>query len=123
MRPHIRSTYIPAFLLDFSRPGASRLLECRLLLGPAPAGRCPPHLKGPGRVPTFPPSALKTQQMLSSSFRKRISQPYMWAVITAGAAAGVYTLTQLRPSELGLRFLLIGLVTLAFGSRVSVPIP
>jgi diguanylate cyclase (GGDEF)-like protein/PAS domain S-box-containing protein len=47
----------------------------------------------------------------------------MWAVILLGAAACAYTVTQLRASELGMRFILIGLVTLAFGSRVYVKIP
>jgi diguanylate cyclase (GGDEF)-like protein/PAS domain S-box-containing protein len=61
--------------------------------------------------------------MFSSTTRQRISQPYMWAVISLGAVACAYTLTQLRPSTLGLRFLLISVVTLAFGSRVSVEIP
>ena len=61
--------------------------------------------------------------MISSTFRKRISQPYMWVVILAGTAACAYSATQLRPSTLGVRFLLIALVTLAFGSRVYVKIP
>ena len=61
--------------------------------------------------------------MFSSATRQRISQPYMWAVITLGAAASVYTATQLQVSGLGMRFILIGLVTLAFGSRVYVKIP
>src|SRR5215208_1583415 len=38
-------------------------------------------------------------------------------------APGAFTVTQLQPSVLGLRFILISLVTLAFGSRVSVAIP
>jgi diguanylate cyclase (GGDEF)-like protein/PAS domain S-box-containing protein len=61
--------------------------------------------------------------MLSSETRKRISQPYLWAVITAGAAASAYMMTQLNPSGLGMRFVLVALVTLAFGSRVYVKIP
>jgi PAS domain S-box-containing protein len=47
----------------------------------------------------------------------------MWAVISLGAAACAFTVTRLQPSTLGLRFMLISLVTLAFGSRVSVEIP
>jgi diguanylate cyclase (GGDEF)-like protein/PAS domain S-box-containing protein len=47
----------------------------------------------------------------------------MWAVISSGAAACAYTITQLQPATLGLRFILISLVTLAFGSRVYVKIP
>ncbi len=61
--------------------------------------------------------------MFSSATRQRISQPYMWAVISLGAVASAFTVTQLRPATLGLRFILISLVTLAFGSRVSVSIP
>ncbi len=61
--------------------------------------------------------------MFSSTIRQRISQPYMWAVISLGAAACVFTVTRLQPVTLGLRFILISLVTLAFGSRVSVKIP
>jgi diguanylate cyclase (GGDEF)-like protein/PAS domain S-box-containing protein len=47
----------------------------------------------------------------------------MWSVIGLGAAASVFTVTRLHSSGLGLRFLLISLVTLAFGSRVYVKIP
>jgi diguanylate cyclase (GGDEF)-like protein/PAS domain S-box-containing protein len=61
--------------------------------------------------------------MFSSTTRQRISQPYMWAIISLGAVACAYTVTRLQPSTLGLRFLLISLVTLAFGSRVYVEIP
>ncbi|MBV8856892.1 MAG: EAL domain-containing protein [Acidobacteria bacterium] len=61
--------------------------------------------------------------MLSSETRQRISQPYLWAVISLGAVSCAYTLTRLHPAGLGMRFLLIVLVTLAFGSRVYVKIP
>ncbi len=61
--------------------------------------------------------------MFSSISRQRISQPYMWTVIVLGAFACAFTLTRLQPSDLGLRFMLISVVTLAFGSRVSVKIP
>src|ERR1051325_10583044 len=61
--------------------------------------------------------------MFSSATKQRISQPYMWAVISLGAVACAYSITRLQPSALGLRFLLISMVTLAFGSRVSVEIP
>src|SRR5215212_11697101 len=76
--------------------------------GPLPA----PH-EGPGRVRIFRRPVPKTQPMLSSTTRQRISQPYMWAVISLGAVACAFTVTQLRPSGLGMRFILIGLVTLA----------
>ncbi|HWS86657.1 MAG TPA: EAL domain-containing protein [Pyrinomonadaceae bacterium] len=61
--------------------------------------------------------------MFSSATKQRISQPYMLAVISLGAVACAYSITRLQPATLGLRFLLISLVTLAFGSRVSVAIP
>jgi len=61
--------------------------------------------------------------MLDSTKKQRIAQPYMWAVIALGAVACAYTITQLEIHSLGLRFALIGLVTLAFGSRVYVKIP
>src|SRR5919112_2779538 len=61
--------------------------------------------------------------MFTSATRQRISQPYMWAVISLGAVACAFTVTRLQPSTLGLRFLLISLVTLAFGTRAYVKIP
>src|SRR5687767_3705723 len=61
--------------------------------------------------------------MLDPETKKRISKPYMWAVIAVGTVACVYNLTRLDSSGLGLRFMLISLVTLAFGSRVYVRIP
>jgi diguanylate cyclase (GGDEF)-like protein/PAS domain S-box-containing protein len=61
--------------------------------------------------------------MLSSETRQRISRPYLWAVIAFGAVASAYMLTRLDPAVLGMRFVLIALVTLAFGSRVYVKIP
>ncbi|HEX8119560.1 MAG TPA: diguanylate cyclase, partial [Pyrinomonadaceae bacterium] len=61
--------------------------------------------------------------MISSATRQRISPLFMWAVITPGVAACAYSVTRLQPSALGIRYLLVGLVTLAFGSRVYVKIP
>ncbi len=61
--------------------------------------------------------------MLDPEIKKRYSQPYMLAVIALGAVAGAFTAARLDASELGLRFALISIVTLAFGSRVYVKIP
>ncbi len=61
--------------------------------------------------------------MFSPINKQRMSQPYLWTVIVLGAVASVFTITRLHTSDMGLRFLLIGAVTLAFGSRVYVKIP
>ncbi|MET0626041.1 MAG: EAL domain-containing protein [Pyrinomonadaceae bacterium] len=61
--------------------------------------------------------------MLDPKTKQRYSQPYMWAVIALGTVAGVYTAARLDTSGLGLKFALISIVTLAFGSRVRVRIP
>ncbi|HYE15430.1 MAG TPA: hypothetical protein VD968_13385, partial [Pyrinomonadaceae bacterium] len=55
--------------------------------------------------------------------RQRIAKPYMWLVIALGAVAAAYTATRLDVFELGLRFALLALLTLCFGSRVYVQIP
>ncbi|MDT5295710.1 MAG: hypothetical protein QOJ76_2590, partial [Acidobacteriota bacterium] len=61
--------------------------------------------------------------MVNSTTKQRLSQPYMWAVIALGSIACAFTILRLQPSGLGLRFMLISIVTLAFGSRVYVEIP
>ncbi len=61
--------------------------------------------------------------MLDPKTQQRYSQPYMWAVIVLGAVAGVLTASRLDTTGLGLKFALISIVTLAFGSRVRVRIP
>src|SRR5215204_4195860 len=61
--------------------------------------------------------------MLDPKTKQRYAQPYLWTVIVLGAVACAFTITRLDPSELGLRFALISIVTLAFGSRVYVKIP
>jgi diguanylate cyclase (GGDEF)-like protein/PAS domain S-box-containing protein len=47
----------------------------------------------------------------------------MWAVIALGCVTCAFTVLRLQPAGLGLRFALISVVTLAFGSRVYVSIP
>jgi diguanylate cyclase (GGDEF)-like protein/PAS domain S-box-containing protein len=61
--------------------------------------------------------------MLDPKTKQNYSQPYLWAVIVLGAIAGVFTALRLDVLGLDLRFALIGIVTLAFGSRVYVRIP
>jgi diguanylate cyclase (GGDEF)-like protein/PAS domain S-box-containing protein len=63
------------------------------------------------------------QSMFDSTTKQRFAKPYMWAITALGFAACAYTVTRLHPGGLGLRFALIGMVTLAFGSRVYVEIP
>ena len=55
--------------------------------------------------------------------KKRYAKHYMWAVIVLGAAMCLVTVSQLHFSDLGLRFALISVLTLGFGSRVVVQIP
>jgi len=55
--------------------------------------------------------------------RQRWAKPYMWLVTALGAAACLYTLWRIDFDALGLRFLLLALLTLTFGSRVVVRIP
>jgi PAS domain S-box-containing protein len=47
----------------------------------------------------------------------------MWLVIALGVVAGLYTLWRIDYAALGLRFVLLGGLTLVFGSRVVVRIP
>jgi len=55
--------------------------------------------------------------------KQHYAKPYMWLVIGLGLVACTYTVGGLRVGELGLRFALISLLTLTFGSRVVVQIP
>ncbi|HEX8117778.1 MAG TPA: diguanylate cyclase, partial [Pyrinomonadaceae bacterium] len=61
--------------------------------------------------------------MLKPETKQRNSLPYLWTIIVLGAVAGAYTAAHLQVSTLGMRFVLISVVTLAFGSRVCVKIP
>jgi diguanylate cyclase (GGDEF)-like protein/PAS domain S-box-containing protein len=61
--------------------------------------------------------------MLDPQTKQRYAQPYFWTVIVLGMVAGAFTVSRLDLTGLGLRFALISIVTLAFGSRVSVKIP
>src|SRR5206468_7410531 len=55
--------------------------------------------------------------------RQRFTNPYMWLIIFMGAAASVFSVYHLSLRTLDLRFLLLALITLGLGSRLSIPIP
>src|SRR3954471_6021105 len=55
--------------------------------------------------------------------RSRINQIYVWLVILAGAAVVVFSSLHLSQHQLNLQFLLLALVTVVIGSRLSIPIP
>ncbi len=47
----------------------------------------------------------------------------MWSVVVLGALAGLDSAVHVKPAELGTYFVLLSLITLIFGSRISVQIP
>ncbi|HYJ45295.1 MAG TPA: ATP-binding protein [Pyrinomonadaceae bacterium] len=55
--------------------------------------------------------------------RQRFTIPYMWLIITMGAAASAFAAAHLSVASLDLRFLLLALITLGLGSRLSIQIP
>jgi len=55
--------------------------------------------------------------------RSRINQIYSWLVITLGAGVVVFSLGHFTRSQFDLRFLLLALVTVMVGPRLSIPIP
>jgi signal transduction histidine kinase/ActR/RegA family two-component response regulator len=55
--------------------------------------------------------------------RQRFIRPYMWTIITLGAAACLYALLNLPFARLDLRFAMLAAVTLFISSRLCVPIP
>jgi diguanylate cyclase (GGDEF)-like protein/PAS domain S-box-containing protein len=61
--------------------------------------------------------------MPNQKTNQHLAKPYMWLVIVTGGLACALSLSMLNPSRLGLRFILIGVLMLAFGSRVVVQIP
>ena len=52
--------------------------------------------------------------------RNRLTKPYMWLVAVAGAAVVIISIGRLQPSTLGLPFLLLAIVTLTLGARITV---
>lgn len=55
--------------------------------------------------------------------RSRITQIYPWTIIAAGAAVVVFTVAHLTPEQLDVRFLLLAVITILVGPRLSIPIP
>ncbi len=55
--------------------------------------------------------------------RKSVAIPYQWLVIVLGAATTLYSLYRLSQTPVDLRFVLLTLVTVAVGSRITIQIP
>ena len=55
--------------------------------------------------------------------RQRFTVPYMWLIISLGSAASVFSAYHLSLKTLDLRFMLLALITLGLGSRLSIQIP
>ena len=55
--------------------------------------------------------------------RRRFVVPYMWLIIALGAAALGVSAYRVSLAGLDLRFMLLALITLGLGSRLSIPIP
>ena len=53
----------------------------------------------------------------------RFTKLYMWAVIALGAAAAVVSFLRLDTARLDQRFLILAIITVAIGSRLSVRVP
>src|SRR6185295_17952563 len=68
-------------------------------------------------------SAVETSIEVTALSRQRFTVPYMWLIIAAGAVASAYAALNLGATTLDLRFLLLAVVTLGLGSRLSIQIP
>jgi signal transduction histidine kinase/ActR/RegA family two-component response regulator len=55
--------------------------------------------------------------------RQRFTRPYMWAILLAGAAVSLYSITRLPLGQLDLRFLILAVITISISSRLTVQIP
>src|SRR5260370_11628669 len=53
----------------------------------------------------------------------RLNQMYVWLVTAAGASVVVFSAAHLTKRQIDLRFLLLALVTVLIGSRLSIQIP
>ena len=61
--------------------------------------------------------------MSNAATKQRFAKPFIWAIIALGFVACVFTISRVQLSDIGLRFALISLLTLSFGSRMVVQIP
>src|ERR1700753_1294820 len=66
---------------------------------------------------------MRTERMSNTLKKQSLAIPYMWLVIVMGGVACAFTVSRLHVSDLGLRFVLVALLTLSFRSRVIVLIP
>lgn len=55
--------------------------------------------------------------------RSRINQIYVWLIITAGVTVTTYSAARLTRDQVDIRFMLLALITVVIGSRLSIPIP
>jgi signal transduction histidine kinase/CheY-like chemotaxis protein len=68
-------------------------------------------------------SAMEMSAGTTPLSRQRFTVPYMWLIIAAGSLASAYAVLNLKFVTLDLRFLLLAVVTLGLGSRLSIQIP
>ncbi|HEV7843904.1 MAG TPA: hypothetical protein VGO69_09405, partial [Pyrinomonadaceae bacterium] len=61
--------------------------------------------------------------MPNQKTNQHLAKPFMWLVIVTGGLMCALSVAMLSPSQFGLKFVIISLLTLAFGSRVVVQIP
>ncbi|HVS20210.1 MAG TPA: diguanylate cyclase, partial [Pyrinomonadaceae bacterium] len=69
------------------------------------------------------PKSLCSNLSLQKMSRSRINQTYVWIVIAAGIAVMVFSAGHLSPKQIDIRFLLLALVTVCIGPRLSIQIP
>ncbi|HVF57372.1 MAG TPA: EAL domain-containing protein [Pyrinomonadaceae bacterium] len=53
----------------------------------------------------------------------RLPKPLTWLTVALGSGATLYSLLRLSPTQLDLRFLLLGLVALSLGTRIVIKVP
>src|SRR5882672_12120468 len=58
----------------------------------------------------------------SKMTRSRLNQMYVWLVTAAGASVVVFSAAHLTRGQIDVRFLLLALVTVLIGSRLSIQI-
>jgi hypothetical protein len=60
---------------------------------------------------------------MQAADRQRFAMPYIWAVVCLGALICIFSLFRLPVLSLDLRFLLLALITVGIGSRITIGIP